>query len=324
MDKSKISRILIVNLSNIGDAVLTTPVVQSLRDNFPHAHLAVLVGPRAFGVFKSDRRINQKIIYDKSITWKNKLALTNRLRHDNYDLVVDLRESFFSILLGSRYRTSVILKPPKSLLHMKDRHLWKVSSLGLTVDNTQGPSVELGAEEQLNVSKLLKKWQVKNNQVLIALAPGARNKTKRWEKQAYAQLIEKLKGSYNARIINVGDSDDRPLVEEIISSIRPQPINACGRTEIGELAYLLTKCKLLISNDSAPMHLAWAVGTPVVSIFGPTDDRKYGPRGPKDVVIRKILDCAPCGKSLCFKGTRDCMKLINVDQVFAACQKILG
>lgn len=323
MNKSRVKRILVITLSNIGDAILTTPVIYVLRRDFPQAHLAVLVGPRAFSVFKGDHRIDDLIIYDKSISWKNKLVLVNRLRHDRYDLVVDLRHSFFGILLGARYHTSIFAQPPKFLLHMKDRHLWRLKSLGLNIDDAQGPTVIFSEDERDNVKQMLNKWQIKDGQMLVAVAAGARNLTKRWEREGYGQLIEKLLPEYNAKIIMVGDKKDEVLIKEIIAQVKPKLFNACGKTSIGELTFLLTKCKLLITNDSAPMHLGWAVGTPVVAIFGPTDYKKYAPAGPHNLVIRKELPCAPCEKSLCFKGTRECIKLISADEVFAACKKIL-
>ena len=323
IDKSKVKRILVINLSNIGDVVLTTPVIQLLRKNFPQAHLAVLVGPRAFSVFKSDPRIDKKIIYDKGSCWKNKLILVNRLRQDRYDLVVDLRSSAFNIFLGTPYRTSILARAPKSLTHMRDRHLWKLKSLGLGTEELISPTVEFSQNDQDNVNRLMNKWQVRGRQIVVGLAPGARNMTKRWEKEGYRQLIKRLYDEYNAKIVMVGDKDDARLVEEIVSRIKPRPINLCGKTTIGELAFVLTKCKLLVSNDSAPMHMAWAVNTPVVAIFGPTDYKKYAPCGAQDIVIRKNLPCAPCEQSLCRKGTRQCMKLISADEVFAACKKIL-
>ncbi len=323
IDKTKVKRILVINLSNIGDAILTTPVIQTLRRDFPRAHLAVLVGPRAFCVFKNDRRINKKIIYDKSISWKNKLGLVNRLRQDKYDMVVDLRQTAFSILLGAKYHTSVFAKAPKSLTHMRDRHLWKLESLGLNIDEIKGPIVMFSEDDQSRINQMFNKWQIKNRQIVVAVAPGARNMTKRWEKQGYKELIERLIKEYNAKIIMVGDEQDELLVKEIIAQIKPAPFNITGITTIGELAFLLTKCRLLISNDSAPMHLAWAVNTPVIAIFGPTDYKKYAPGGSHDTVIRKDLSCSPCEESLCPKGTRECMKLITADEVFAACKKIL-
>jgi len=323
VDKAKIKRILVIGLSNIGDAILTTPVIETLRRHFPQAQLAVLIGPRAFSVFKNDRRVDKRIIYDKTICWKNKLGLVNRLRQDRYDLVVDLRYTAFSMFLGARYNSAVFAKPPRVLTHMRDRHLWKLKSLGLDTDTTTGLSVQFSEDERDKINQMFKKWQIKDGQIVVAVAPGARNMTKRWEKQGYKQLIEKLIREYRARIIMVGDEQDKLLIDEISSQLKPAPLNACGKTSIGELAFLLTKCKLLVSNDSAPMHLAWAVNTPVVSIFGPSDCRKYAPGGRQDIVIRKKLDCSPCEESLCPKGTRECMKLINPDEVFAACKKIL-
>lgn len=324
LDKTKVKKILVISLSNVGDAILTTPVIEVLRRDFSQAHLSVLVGPRAFSVFKGDQRIDKKIIYDKNIRWKNKLRLVNRLRHDKYDLVVDLRQTGFSAFLGARYRSSIFHYLPRSLTHMRDKHLWKLKTLGFDVNEVKGPSVGFNEDDARQVTQLLNKWQIKEGQDIVAIAPGARNMTKRWEKEGYRQLAERLLKECKVKVIMVGDAQDKLLVSEVIAEIRPRPWSACGKTTLGQLAYLLTKCRLLVSNDSAPMHLAWAVNTPVVAIFGPTDHKKYAPGGPHDVVIRRELKCSPCEKSLCPKGTRECMKLILPGEVLQACKKILN
>ncbi|MBN2097713.1 MAG: hypothetical protein JW714_04455, partial [Candidatus Omnitrophica bacterium] len=107
INKAKVKKILVIGLSNIGDAVLTTPVIEELRRHFPQSQLAVLAGPRAFSVFRNDQRIDKKIIYDKAISWNNKLALVNRLKAERYDLVVDLRHSALNIFLAARYHTPI-------------------------------------------------------------------------------------------------------------------------------------------------------------------------------------------------------------------------
>ena len=238
-------------------------------------------------------------------------------------MVVDLRHSAFSLLLGTRYRTSDFAKAPKTLVHMKDRHLWKLQSLSVNINELSKPTVVFSEDDRDYVQRLFNKNQIKDGELVVVVAAGARSSTKRWKKEGYRKLIERLPKECKAKIIMVGDKQDELLVGEIIAQIKPRPFNLCGKTTIGQLASVLAKCKLLISNDSAPMHLAWAVDTPVVAIFGPTDYKKYAPCGPLDVVIRKGLSCSPCEQSLCPKGTRECMKLITADEVLTACKKIL-
>lgn len=322
IDKTKIKKILVITLSNIGDVILTTPVIQVLRENFPQAYLTVLVGPRAYGVLEEDGRIDRRIVYDKSISWTDKVALLKTLRSERYDLVIDLRQTMFGPFLGARYCSSMFTRAPKNITHMKDRHLWKLNFLGLNITEKQ-PRVEFGSLRQQKVEGLLNKWQI-DEKCLIAMSPGARNMTKRWKKEGFVRLCALLKEEYSrVNIIIVGDEQDKGIAEEIIRAVDMVIVNACGQTTLGDLAYLLGRCRLLIANDSAPMHLAWAVRTPVVAVFGPTDYRKYAPCGPYDRIIRKELDCAPCQKSLCPKGTRECMKLITAEDVFAAAKKIV-
>ncbi|UCB57437.1 MAG: lipopolysaccharide heptosyltransferase II [Candidatus Omnitrophota bacterium] len=325
MDKTKVKKILVIGLSNIGDAILTTPVIEVLRENFPQAQLDLLSSQRASVVFKSDIRIDKKIIYDKSISWIEKLKLINRLKQDRYDLAVDLRQTAFNIFLGARYHTSIFARAPKSLMHMKDRHLWKLKSLGLDISNVMSPSVMFGKDERNYINNLFNSWQIKEEDIVIALSPGARNMTKRWEKEGYRQLVEQLIKNYNTKIIMLGDDEDRVLAQEIARPFKTLGVfQAAGVTTISQLAHLLTRCRLLVSNDSAVMHLGWAVNTPVVAIFGPTSHEKYAPQGAHDIVVRKELDCSPCEESLCPEGQRQCMKSISAEEVFLACRKILN
>ncbi|MFH1245575.1 MAG: glycosyltransferase family 9 protein [Candidatus Omnitrophota bacterium] len=284
----------------------------------------MLVGPRAFGVLEQDSRIDKKIIYDKTIPWKEKAALWTILRAERYDLVIDLRQTMFGLFLGARYRSSIFTRTPKSVIHMKDRHLWKLNFLGLRIDGNQ-PLIEFGLAEQQNVERLFSKWQIDKECLLIAISPGARNMTKRWGKEGFARVCRLIREEYKkAKIIMVGDQQDSVIAEEIIKTVDLSIINACGQTTLSGLACLLSRCRLLIANDSAPMHLAWAVGTPVAAIFGPTDYRKYAPCGSYDRVIRKALDCSPCRKSLCPQQTRECMQLITAEEVFAVSKEILN
>ena len=323
IDKRKIKRILVITLSNIGDAVLTIPVIENLRLHFPKEHIAILVSPRSFAVFKSDKRINKRIVYDKKISWRNRLALINRLRHERYDLVVDLRNSAFGPLLSPKYRTSIWSKPPKSIEHMKERHLWKLKSLGLNEKTVKKPLMHFKEDEKLNIENMMNKNRLRKGQMLIAIAPGARNLTKPWQGQGYQELIKGLIAEYDSKIVIVGDELDKKLGEDISRGLTSSTWNLCGKTSIGELAYLISRCNLLVSNDSAPMHIAWAMDIPAVAIFGPTDHKKYAPHGEKYRVIRKELPCSPCEESMCPKNTRDCMVKITNQEVLDACRQLL-
>lgn len=197
--KERVKKILVITLSNIGDAVLTTPVIAALRRVFPVAELAVLVGPRARDVFTHDRRVNEVIVYDKRAPLRKKLSLLVDLRRKRYDLLIDLRNSAFGFFLGIAQHTPLGVKAPPALKHMLTRHLWKLNVLGIETQAVQGPSLEWNADDEKAVERLWQSWQIGSGQRVVAIAPGARNKTKSWEKSGYTELVRRLAQEYKAK-----------------------------------------------------------------------------------------------------------------------------
>ena len=125
-----------------------------------------------------------------------------------------------------------------------------------------------------------------------------------------------------AKVVLIGDQQDTGVCSQIMAGLGSGALDLCGKTDLRQLAAILKKSDLLITNDSAPMHIAWALGTPVVAVFGPTDPEKYKPTGPKDIVIRKSMECSPCQLALC-RTDNECMKEISSDEVFQAAKGIL-
>jgi ADP-heptose:LPS heptosyltransferase len=338
INQSKINKILLITLSNIGDCIMTVPVVNVLKREFPDANLSIMVGPRAREVFEGNPKFTEIITYDKSIRFRDKLKLIKYLRGRKFDLVVDLRQSLFPLLMGTKYRSS-FLKPPINILHKLDSHLCKLSSLGINVDN---PPYELwtSAEDDNYIERLFKEWGILAFETVVAICPGARSDVKRWSKVGFAKIGDRLQDEVGAKVIMIGDINDRPLVEDMVDQMKTKPIVAVGKTSLRQLIALLRKSSLLVTNDSAPMHIAVNLKIPILAIFGPTDAKKYGPRGERDVVIRRDLPCSPCEKAQCrftpleISSTNrrtkfltgfnhECMELITSEEVFVKAKEIL-
>jgi len=317
-------KILLISLSNVGDVVLTTPVISALKQKFPEAELDVLVGPRAKEIFLGDPAINEVFSYDKKIGLPGKLNLAFLLRKKSYDLVVDLRNSIFGPVANVKNIFNNLKNAPKGLAHMKDRHLWKIQQVvpGLNVENSNC-YIWIDQQSKDEIDFKLLESQIDTNDLLIAVSPGARSHTKRWAQEGFIEVCERLSAELSAKVILVGDEDDKKITAEVMARAKGDVYDLAGQTSIKQLAALLQRCSLLISNDSAPMHIGYAVGTPVVAIFGPTDSDKYRPLGPKDVVIKKELPCLPCKKALCPLDTNECMNSIDPGEVFEAAKKIL-
>ncbi len=311
MDKTEIRRILVITLSNIGDIILTTPVIRTLSKEFPGSRIDVMVGPNGKDIFDKDPRIFKLVIYDKNISIAGKRRLQLKLRKLKYDLVVDLRNTVFPFLLAPKYRTSPIQSFPKEIVHKKERHLYRLVPFGIN-DLNEGSYIHITKEDENYVDDLLKMSAVTDP--IVVVSPGAKSHLKRWIVEGFAEVCDGLIGECAASIVFVGTGEDKEIVLSVASKMKNRHHNFVDKTNIRQLASLLKRASLLVTNDSAPMHLGCAVGAKVLAIFGPTDPRKYGPTGEFDAVMNKRLFCSPCEVAACKYG-HECMKLISADEV---------
>ena len=319
IDKNQIKRILVITLSNVGDIILTTPVIRTLSKEFPGARLDVMVGPQGKEIFEKDPAIFKLIIYDKHMPIAEKRRLQLKLKKLRYDLVVDIRNTVFPLLIGPKYRTATIQKFPKTVMHRKKRHLYRLKSLGIN-NLDENSYIHITGEDEEHVAKVLTSEKVMDPIVIIN--PGAKSHLKRWTTEGFAELSDRLIRECGAHVILIGTNDDKDTIEAVIKKMKHNPHNFMNKTNIRQLAALLKRAKVLVTNDSAPLHLGCAVGTKVLALFGPTDPRKYGPNGEFDVALSKKLSCAPCEDAVC-KFNYECMKLISADEVFDAVKVML-
>lgn len=319
IDKASVKRILIITLSNVGDVILTTPAVAALAKEYPEARIDVMVGPRGKEVFEKDPRIFKLIIYDKHIPISAKRRLQLKLKKLRYDIVVDLRNTVFGLLIGPRYRTSTIQRSLSGVVHSIDRHLHRLRSIGI-VEPARRPYIYMPEEDDAYISGLLEGEGLSKRFVVIN--PGAKSHLKRWKPEGFAALADRLVDECGVDIVFVGTGEDEEVISEVAGKMKERYRNLVNRTNLRQLACLLKRSSLIITNDSAPMHLGCAVGAKVLAIFGPTDPRRYGPTGEFDVVITKKLHCSPCESAKCIYNY-ECMKLVDPEEVFDAAKMML-
>lgn len=311
IDKTQIRRMLVITLSNTGDIILTTPVIRALSKEFPGSRIDVMVGPNGKDIFDKDPRIFKLVVYDKHASIAEKRRLQLKLRKLKYDLVVDLRNTVFPFLLAPKYRTSPVQSFPKEIVHKKERHLYKLFPFGIR-DLSERSHIYITKEDEDYVDDLLKTNLVTDPIVIVN--PGAKSHLKRWTVEGFAEVCDGLTGECAASIVFVGTGGDLEIILSVARKMKNKYRNFIDKTNIRQLASLLKRSSLLITNDSAPMHLGCAVGTKVLAIFGPTDPMKYGPTGEFDAVINKKLLCSPCEVAACKYG-HECMKLVSADEV---------
>ena len=319
IDKSQVKRILVITLSNVGDIILTTPVIRALSKEIPGSRIDIMVGPQGREIFDHDPRIFKLIIYDKHLPITEKRRLQLKLKKLRYDLVVDIRNTVFPLLIGPKYRTATVQKFPKSILHKRESHLYRLKSLG--IDNLEElPFIHITKEDEDHVEKLIKESNILDP--IVVVNPGAKSHLKRWTIDGFAQVADMLIAECKANMVFVGLEEDEAIAKDVIAKMKHKPHNLVNKTSLRELAGLLKRSRLLITNDSAPLHLGCAVGVKVVALFGPTDPAKYGPIGEFDVVIKEKLSCAPCEMAECIRNY-ECMRLISADAVFEAAKMML-
>ena len=304
-------RILIIKPSSVGDVVQALPTVNLIRQKFPDAHISWLINDSLASLLKNCPLINDRVEFHRHALLKFP-ALLFRLGRGHFDLVVDLQGLLRSGLMtwatraprriglsdareGAGLFYNEVVKVPRA--HAVDRYLCAARHLGCDAGPVEFP---LGVAPQIK------------SEGLIAVNPSARWKTKLWGDDKFADLVRQLPSK---RVVVTGTVADRPRCEFIARGCR----NLAGGTSLLDLAELYARCAVVITNDSGPMHIAAAVGTPVVAIFGPTDPALTGPYGKQHVVLRAGIPCSPCLKDHCTHTPRmECMTLVTVDQVLAA------
>jgi lipopolysaccharide heptosyltransferase I len=347
-------RILIIKPSSLGDVVNAFPFLSSLRRRYPDRYIAWLVEEEAAELLLGHPLLDRVIVsgrrrwrrevrtpFSGSAALREIAALIAELRQGRYDLVIDLQGLLKSALMvicaGARFRvglagaregsgralTHVVPLPPGPL-HAVDRYLEVARFLGADplLKTFVFPS---RPDDGARAEALLAEAGVKPDSLVIALNPQARWTTKLWGEERFARLGETLACQHGARILVIGSSSDLPLARRLANRMDPAPFVAAGRTDLKVLIALLKRIDLLVTVDSGPMHLAAALGTPLVALFGPTDPRLIGPYGGDGVVLRVPLPCSPCSKRRCLiKADRLCMYSISVEQVADAASTLLA
>jgi ADP-heptose:LPS heptosyltransferase len=313
----------VIGLSNIGDGVLMSPVIQSLSERYPGAELTLLVGERARAVFEGDPRISRLATAEAFEGAWGRLRQAAWLWRQHPDLLVDLRQTALP-LIWRPWRFWRYARPvPASIIHMRDRHLWRLSQqLHHPLAPALPHSLYIAPEDRAVIERLLARWSVDTKKPLIVIASGARSHTKRWYADRFAQVADRVIEAHGVEVVLTGEPEEAPIVHEVLGAMRHRAHSAVSLTTLRQLAALMERAALVITNDSASLHVAGAVGAPVVALFGPTDWRKYGPTGPRDRVIRRRLFCAPCEQALC-RFSHECMRFISVDEVVQAASAIL-
>lgn len=343
-DALKSVNILVIKMSAVGDVILSVPSLRAIRAKYPDAGIKVLVGLRQREALDGCRYINDRIVCDfagrhKGISgiWR----LAGEMRKNCFDIVIDLQNNKKSHLLAAlsmaplRYgydngKLSFLLnKPIKDDAPYLDpiEHQFRVlKSAGI---KAQDRTLELRPSEsdEEHIRKFLADNWVKPGQALVGInvRASARWLSKNWPIQHIAGLCDALARELSIRVVLTGTASDADFANRIIRLTKSKPVVAVGKTGIMELAELIKRCKVYLTPDSAPMHIAASMGTPFIALFGPTDPARHAVHSRNSVIIRKTegLKCSPCYSPVCAKKYK-CMTDITVDEVLGAIKEHLS
>jgi lipopolysaccharide heptosyltransferase II len=351
-------RILVIRLDLIGDLVLSMTAVRTLKRSYPEASIDLLALPASAKVVMHDPDLNEIITYDPNVwrrpkavfyikNWSNAYKLLRHLRAHKYDIAVSIFGKWAGILAalsGAKRRVGYGRESYPGLMtdnvhgqhwrpgdhkHEVDYCLNLSKAAGATInpeDRTPHLFVDPLAHQQ--IEQLLAQAGIVPEKPLIACHISSNNgQSKRWPVPHWATLIDKLIRELDADVILTGASDDIPLIESVTHKMQEQAIDLAGKTSLPQLVALLQQANLVISGDSGPMHIAAAVGTPLIAIHGPTDPALSGPVSPTATVLRSDIWCSPCYNAKdtadCRFFTTQCMKNILPAQVFKVAQEKL-
>jgi predicted lipopolysaccharide heptosyltransferase III len=324
--------ILAIKLRYLGDVLLATPALHALKVAFPEARLTVLVNRGTDDILRGNPHVDEILPLDRgSILQQSRFILDIRRRR--FDTVVDLtdgdRAAFLTWISGASVRigfnaeqrwtgrcyTTVVTGGAG--VHRIERDLAALAPLGIEARD-RIPQIWLGPEDDARVDQLAAQLGIPRDRSWVVIQPGARYWFKAWPPQRFAEVADRLNERFGCQVLVAGSPQEAALTQAVADHAKSRLLNIAGRSDVRTLAALFKRSSLFVGNDTGAMHIAAAVGTPVVGLFGPSNPVEWGPRGGRAETIYKGLDCRICFHPTCRRGEDNCMKLITVEEVMAA------
>jgi lipopolysaccharide heptosyltransferase II len=337
---TKNKRIVVFNVNWLGDVLFSTPALRALRKAHPDAFIACLVHPRTRQILEGNPNIDELIIFDEKQDHKhlfNKFKFISEIRNKKFDTVFLFHRSFTRLMLmvlakipnrigyKAKKRSSLFLTKripvPKQAMHRVEYFLNILKNCAIEPDSKAYEFFVDSASRQ-KAKDLLRQNNISLADFTVIINPGGNWLLKRWSPERFSSLANQLTEKFKAKIIIAGSLKDVPLAENIAGQMKTKPLIVCGQTSLKELGALIELCRLFISADSGPMHIAVALNVPTIALFGPTSPEVTGPIGKGKIkVIHKDIGCKiPCYNVKC-KDNR-CMQAISVEDVLEAVEGI--
>lgn len=331
----EISRILVLNRNHIGDCLLTTPMLRSVKRRFPRAHVTVAVPASNQDLLVTNPHVDEILIRPEVGSWAAKFGFACQMRDRGYDLILSLQEkslfygwaTYFSTL-GKHPRPVTValdhprtrrfydynVKPMRGDQHEVFKYLDVASLLGCPRERS--PVLELvpGASARERVERFLADTGFDSDSRFIGINPGGTKPDKRWPVERFSEVGDRLHEELGLPVMIFGGPTDRELAAGIVANMRHRPTVVAGRASLAETAALMERCHFLVTGDTGPMHMAVALAVPVVAMFGPTNPLKFGPFTTLRTILRHKEPCPRC--------RHRCIHTITADECVQAALKL--
>ena len=326
--------ILLIKPSSLGDIVHAMPTCAAIHRAYPKARLTWLVKREWAGLVERIDGVDR--VWPVESTLQGWLSEVSPLRAEGFDLVMDLQGLFRSAAIGwltgspllvgfangregSPWFYSRRVPVPQLEMHAVDRYLLVAKAVGAVESGAPEFRFRLPQTDYEEVDRLLSRSGVMPGTSWVALNVSARWPTKRWPAASFAEVADRLQQERFGAVVMIGGSEERADVAAVSAMMKTPVVDLAGVTTVGLLQALLSKASLLVTNDSGPMHIAAAVGTPAVALFGPTSAVRTGPYGAGHDVLTGRVPCSPCFSRTCHHTSHlACLTIITPDQVLSA------
>ena len=336
-------KILLIKPSSLGDCIHALPVLNALKKHLPQAEIFWLINSQYADLLANHQALGGLILFPRSFfrlrhlgpsTARETYRLWRRLRAERFDLTIDLqglfRSGMMSLASGARVRLGlsdarelagvfythhVRLKPKD--IHAVDRYLRVLDALGISPSR---PDFSLGVDLPAvsRVRAMLARSGLADPEKFILVVPGARWQSKRWPAERFVAVIDRLNEELSLPSVLAGSADEVQLCQHVAELARSRPLNLTGQTSLAQLMAVMSISRLVLGHDSGTIHLAHALGKPLVCIVGPTDPQRSGPYARADSIVTAEVPCAPCRRTVC--SDNKCMAMISPEDVFTKVQ----
>jgi ADP-heptose:LPS heptosyltransferase len=328
-------RILLMRLSSLGDLILCTPCIRVLREHLPQAHIAMLTEKRFAPLFECDPNINEMLIFDREdrrLGGDGMIGLGREVWR-RFDISIDLHGKFRTALLGilsgakrrigyaGRFSTFYTDSTPDNpSIHVAEAHLNLLRPIGIGVKDVPPSALFVPPETSIWAEEEMLRRGIGRDKLRFGIFPGAGWESKRWRPERFAAVADLTIERFDAQVLIFTSSPERWIAERMREAMSYEPIIFDDMTLL-ELAALISRCDLFLSNDTGPMHIASAVGVTTIGLFGPGDPSRFAPFTPDGIALKGDVPCSPCRDFKRCDGRR-CMDAISVKTVWGKVEEI--